>query len=154
MRYMIDTNIILDVFLAQEPFLASSKAVLDLCESRGISGFISASSATDLFYVVRSRLHSTEKAYEALGHVLNIVGVMDVTGDDVQTAFLKKARDFEDCLLAVCARSGKCDAIVTRNTRDFDAFDIPLLTPEELLAKHKVNKLPNSHRTTGGYASP
>ena len=138
MRYMIDTNIILDVFLAQEPFLASSKAVLDLCESRGISGFISASSATDLFYVVRSRLHSTEKAYEALGHVLNIVGIMDVTGNDVQTAFLRKARDFEDCLLAACAISGKCDAIVTRNTRDFDAFDIPLLTPEELLTKHKI----------------
>ncbi len=134
MRYLIDTNIILDVFLAQEPFLETSKAVLKLCENRKIAGFISASSATDLFYVVRSRLHSTEKAYEALRHVLNIVGILDVTGDDVQTAFLKRAKDFEDCLLAVCARSGRCDAIVTRNTRDFEFFDIRILTPEELLA--------------------
>ncbi len=138
MRYMIDTNIILDVFLAQEPFLETSRTILKLCEDRKITGFIPASSATDLFYIVRSRLHSTEKAYEALRHVLNIVGILDVTGEDVRTAFLKKAKDFEDCLLAVCAASGRCDAIVTRNTRDFASFDIPVLTPEELLEEHIV----------------
>ncbi len=135
MRYMIDTNIILDVFLDQEPFAGASKAVLTLCENRKIHGFVSASSVTDLFYVVRNRLHSTEKAYEALRHVLNIVGILDVTADDVQAAFLKKARDFEDCLLAVCAASGRCGAIITRNTRDFESLGVSVLTPEELLEK-------------------
>ena len=95
MRYMIDTNIILDVFLDQEPFSTSSKQILSLCESKKIHGFISASSATDIFNIVRKRLGNPDKAYEALGHVLNIVKVLTVTNDDVNTAFLKKAKDFE-----------------------------------------------------------
>ena len=134
MKCMIDTNIILDVFLDQEPFCAASKKILSLCETRKIQGFISASSATDIFYIVRKRLGNTDKAYEALGHVLNIVKVLTVTNDDVNFAFLKKAEDFEDCLLATCAKSNKCAAIITRNKEDFQTFGIDLYSPEELLA--------------------
>ena len=133
MRMMIDTNIILDVLLEREPFFADSKAVLDRCESREIQGFISASAATDIFYLVRKGLGSTEDAYTALGHVLNIVKVLTVTNNDVNDAFLRKARDFEDCLLATCAKSNKCSGIITRNKKDFMEFDIALWSPEELL---------------------
>lgn len=133
MKCMIDTNIILDVFLDQEPFSAASKKILSLCETKKILGFISASSATDIFYIVRKRLGNPEKAYEALGHVLNIVKVLTVTNDDVNTAFLNKAKDFEDCLLATCAKSNKCAAIVTRNKEGFQNFGIDLYSPEELL---------------------
>ena len=41
---------------------------------------------------------------------------------------------FEDYLLATCARSNKCVAIVTRNKEDFQDFGIDLYSPEELLA--------------------
>lgn len=134
MKCMIDTNIILDVFLGQEPFFTASKKVLSLCESKKIHGFISASAATDLFYIVRKRLSSTQKAYDALGHVLNIVKILTVTNDDVNTAFLARAKDFEDCLLATCARSNKCDAIITRDKEGFQAFQVTLYSPEELLS--------------------
>ena len=133
MKCMIDTNVILDVFLDQEPFSAASRAVLFLCEVKKIHGYISASSATDIFYIVRKRLGNPDKAYDALGHVLNIVKVLTVTNDDVNAAFLKKAKDFEDCLLATCARSNKCECIITRNKKDFIAFGVTLYSPEELL---------------------
>ena len=107
MRLMIDTNIILDVLLEREPFFAHSKAVLEMCEKKQIHGFISASTATDIFYLIRKGLGSTEEAYRALGHILDIVKVLTVTNDDVNHAFLQKARDFEDCLLATCAKSNK-----------------------------------------------
>ena len=100
MRCMIDTNIILDVLLAREPFYADSKAVLNLCENKEIKGFISATAATDIFYLVRNYLGSTDAAYDALGHILEIVKVLTVTNDDVTAALLRKAKDFEDCLLA------------------------------------------------------
>ncbi len=41
--------------------------------------------------------------------------------------------DFEDCLLVTCAKTNKCDAIVTRNKKDFLIFGMTLLSPEELL---------------------
>lgn len=133
LRLMIDTNIFLDVLLQREPFFESSKAVLKLCEDKKIQGFLSASSATDIFYIVRKGLQSTALAYNALGSVLDIAKVLTVTNDDVLNAFMQKAADFEDCLLATCAKSNKCSAIVTRNKKDFLDFGITLMSPEEIV---------------------
>ena len=133
MRLMIDTNIFLDVLLQREPFFESSKAVLKLCEDKKVQGFLSASSATDIFYIVRKSLQSTDAAYNALGSILDIVKILTVTNDEVLNAFMQKAADFEDCLLATCAKSNKCSAIITRNKKDFLDFGITLMSPEELL---------------------
>jgi len=140
MRLMIDTNIFLDVLAKREPFYAHSKAVLELCESKKVQGFLSASSATDIFYLVHRQLHSKDAAYQALGSVLDIAKVLTVTNEDVLNAYLQRASDFEDCLLATCAKANHCDAIVTRNKKDFLDFGITLLSPEEVLALFPVNK--------------
>ena len=133
MRLMIDTNIFLDVLTQREPFYANSKAVLSLCENKKVQGFLSASSVTDIFYLIHRQLHSIDLAYQALGSVLDIARVLTVINDDVLNAYITRASDFEDCLLATCAKSNKCDAIVTRNKKDFLTFGITLLSPEELL---------------------
>lgn len=133
MKIMCDTNVIIDVLLEREPFAEDSCKALSLCEEHRIDGFVSASSVTDIYYLVRKYTHSTELAYKAVGKLLEIVKVCSVTNNDVLTAFQKKARDFEDCLVAICAKSIHCDYIVTRNKKDFEEFGIPLLTPEELL---------------------
>ena len=135
MRLMIDTNILLDVLVKREPFYEASREVLRLCEEKKVQGFLSASAATDIFYLVRRHLHSTESAYKCLGYVLDILKVLTVTNEDVINAYTKKAHDFEDCLLAVCAVSNKCDYIITRNKKDFEEFDIETLSPEELLSR-------------------
>lgn len=133
MRLMIDTNIFLDVLAEREPFYANSKAVLELCENRKVYGFLSASSVTDIFYLIRRQLHSVDLAYKALGAVLDIAKVLTVTNDDVLKAYIQRASDFEDCLMAICAKANKCDALVTRNKKDFLSFGITLFSPEELL---------------------
>lgn len=134
---MIDTNILLDVLLSREPFFGASRSVLKLCEDGKIQGFLSASSVTDIFYIVRKALQSTELAYKALGSILDIVKVLTVTNEDVLNAYTQHASDFEDCLLATCAKSNGCAAIVTRNKKDFADFGITLLSPEELLSDHR-----------------
>lgn len=133
MKIMCDTNVVLDVLLDREPFVQDSYKILSLCEGHRIHGFVSASSITDIYYLTRKYTHSTELAYRAIGKLLEIVKVCSVTNNDVLVAYQKKAKDFEDCLLATCAKSIGCDFIITRNKRDFEEFDIPLLTPTELL---------------------
>jgi predicted nucleic acid-binding protein len=137
---MIDANILLDVLLEREPFFSSSRAVLQLCESKKVYGFLSASSVTDIFYITWKALQSTELAYKTLGSILDIVKVLTVTNEDVLSAYLQHAADFEDCLLATCAKSNKCSAIVTRNKKDFLEFGITLLSPEELLQSIRYAK--------------
>lgn len=133
MKIMCDTNIIIDVLLEREPFVEDSCKVLSLCEDHLIHGFVSASSVTDVYYLVRKYTHSTDLAYKAVGKLLEIVKVGSVTNNDVLTAFQQKAKDFEDCLVATCAKSIRCDCIVTRNKKDFEEFGVPVLTPAELL---------------------
>ena len=76
------------------------------------------------------------------GSLLNIVRVLAVTNDDVLRAFQGKAKDFEDCLMATCAKSNQCDAIVTRNAKDFLNFGIRLYSPEELLSLYEKKDKP------------
>lgn len=133
MRIICDTNVIMDVLLEREPFVDDSCKILSLCEEHQMDGFMSASSITDIYYLVRKYTHNTELAYKAIGKLLEIVKVCSVTNNDVLIAFQRKAKDFENCLVATCAKSIRCDYIVTRNKKDFEEFDIPLLTPSELL---------------------
>ncbi|MBD5104397.1 MAG: PIN domain-containing protein [Ruminococcaceae bacterium] len=133
MKVMIDTNVILDVLLERENFVEESYKILSMCEEHRINGFVSASSVTDIFYLVRKYTHSTELAYNAVGKLLEIVKVCDVTNNDVLTAFQKKAKDFEDCLISVCANSNNCNYIITRNKKDFENFGIEVLSPTEFL---------------------
>ncbi len=139
MKIMCDTNIIIDVLLEREPFVEDSCKVLSLCEDHLIHGFVSASSVTDVYYLVRKYTHSTDLAYKAVGKLLEIVKVGSVTNNDVLTAFQQKAEDFEDCLVATCAKSIRCDCIVTRNKKDFEEFGIPLLTPAEFLRQLSIH---------------
>ncbi len=137
MKVMIDTNIFLDLLLDRKPFADDSARVLELCENRRIDGYISASCVTDIFYITRKYSRSSETAYKAVGKVLEIAKVGSVTNSDVLTAYERHAPDFEDCLLAVCAKSMKCSCIVTRNKQDFEGMEIEALTPKELLEKFK-----------------
>lgn len=133
MRMMIDTNIILDVLIRRAEFYECSKSVLKLCEERKIEGFISASAVTDIFYITRRALGSVEDTYRVMNSILNIVRILTVTNEDVIKAFQIKARDFEDCLMATCALSNKCDGIITRNKKDFETFGIEVHRPDEFL---------------------
>ena len=130
MRALIDTNILLDVLMRREPFFESSKAVLTLCENRTVQGLVSASAVTDLFYITRKALGSVEDTYKVINSILNLVRVLTVTNEDVMNAFQVRARDFEDCLMATCAKSNQCDGIVTRNKKDFLTFGIALSSHE------------------------
>ena len=116
MKIMCDTNIIIDVLLEREPFVEDSCKVLCLCEEHKIDGFVSASSITDIYYLVRKYTHSTDLAYKAIGKLLEIVKVCSVTNNDILAAFQRKAKDFEDCLVAACSRSIHCDSIVDRKS--------------------------------------
>lgn len=52
MNVMIDTNIIIDVLTEREPYFRESHDVLSLCEKKVINGFVTASTITDIFYIV------------------------------------------------------------------------------------------------------
>ncbi|MBR4345562.1 MAG: PIN domain-containing protein [Oscillospiraceae bacterium] len=138
MKVMIDTNIILDVVFDREGLADTSAKILRMCEDKRLNGVITASSITDIFYIVRKHLHSKDSAYEVLEKIMEMVDIVTVSGEHIKTAFQKRANDFEDCLMSVCAESNRCDFIVTRNKSDFTDTVIKVVTPEELLLNNSA----------------
>lgn len=53
MRVLLDTNIILDALLQREPFVRDAKALFEAIESQRVIGYVTATTLTDIFYIVR-----------------------------------------------------------------------------------------------------
>jgi predicted nucleic acid-binding protein len=52
-RVLLDTNVVLDVALARQPFYRAAARILNASDFDAIHLFVTASSATDLYYVLR-----------------------------------------------------------------------------------------------------
>jgi len=61
MRVLIDTNVMLDVLLDRDPWVAGSSAVWQANDEGQIVGYITACAIADIFYIVR-RLTTLETA--------------------------------------------------------------------------------------------
>lgn len=53
MRILLDTNILVDIALERQPFLENSLKVLTLVYQQQLEGYISASTISDIYYIVR-----------------------------------------------------------------------------------------------------
>lgn len=133
MKVMIDTNIVLDVFLQREPFFRASYEVLKQSAMETIEGFISASAATDIYYLLRKSQKSDALAKESMEKLLQLVGIADALGEDVHAAVASNMDDFEDALVASIAERCQMAYIITRNTKDYEASPVKALTPEMFL---------------------
>jgi predicted nucleic acid-binding protein len=138
---LLDTNVVLDVLLGRKPFAEQSAAVLLLSEKAVINGFVSASAATDIFYIVRKEFQDKDKAYEAVGKLFKAVKVAAVDGETINDALKLRWDDFEDCVQFVAARGLDAEYIVTRDISGFNNSEIATATPADFLnvLKHSEN---------------
>ena len=132
MDLLIDTNVFLDLVLDREKG-EDVKRLFPTIEDRGDSAFLTASSATDMFYVIRKELCDLDKTYEAMGDILGLANILLVDEDDIRMAFHARWRDFEDCVQFMTAKHNRMDYIVTRNKQDFEDGSVPAISPDEYL---------------------
>lgn len=130
MRIVVDTNVILDIFLKREPFFSDSYAALRKAVEADMDCFVSATAATDLFYILRKNLKSSEQAKAYLGSLMQLVSFSDVLAADIVDALDSEMADFEDAVVdAVASRLG-AQYILTRNTKDYIRSKTKAIAPE------------------------
>lgn len=130
MKILIDTNVILDTFLVREPHNQYSDKIFDFVGDNLITGYINASSVTDIYYVLRKKFNDTDSRnkIEMLLDLLNVIGV---TKSELLSALKSPNPDFEDALVTVCAEKEDLDYIVTR---DGEFLKLPIaIAPHEFL---------------------
>jgi predicted nucleic acid-binding protein len=73
-------------------------------------------------------------ASETTEALLSVFEVAAIDEAVIRSAVSLKWPDFEDAVTAASARRAKCDAVVTRNPRDFKSAPVRILTPVEAVA--------------------
>ncbi|MBQ6779814.1 MAG: PIN domain-containing protein [Treponema sp.] len=133
MILLIDTNVILDVFLNRTAFLEPSKKILNMCKSGSVQGVLAAHSLSNMWYILRKEYNDEER--RAL--LFSLLDVFDVIALDraklVSALERDNFADFEDSLQDECATEIRADYIVTRNKKDFKRSKVRALSPEELV---------------------
>ena len=132
MKILIDANIALDVLLMRNPFFISGAQVISLSKG-GIELFISASSITDIYYIIRKQLMDKKAAVTLIKNLLDNIKVAAVTNNEIHRAIDLDWGDFEDAVQYAAGEIISVDYLVTRNISDFAAAALPVVTPDELL---------------------
>ena len=131
-RVFLDTNILMD---AVEFRLhgAEANALLDLSRLGIIEACAATMSFATMSYLLRRQ--GKEIVHHIFESLTQAVNVQSVTVEQLNAAMaFGPVCDFEDMLQYQCAKSARCDVIVTNNGRDFEEFcELPLMTAEEFL---------------------
>lgn len=133
MKILVDTNIIIDALTGREPFRESAEQIFMLAANQIEDMYITAGSATDIYYLVRKHLHNTEQSKNTMSKLYQLFGILDVTANDCQDALLLDMKDYEDAVISCCAKRNQMDYIVTRNVKDYEHSKVKVLLPEDLL---------------------
>jgi predicted nucleic acid-binding protein len=133
-KVLLDTNIVLDVLLARDPWLDQAKAIWLACDDGRLEGWVSAVTLTTIFYVGQKQLGKS-KAREAVAICLKVFQICPIHRQTIDLAMGFNGMDFEDDMQCACASLASLDAIVTRDASGFAASPIVALTPLQLLAR-------------------
>jgi predicted nucleic acid-binding protein len=133
---LIDTDVVLDVFLDRAPHNGHSKAVMALLGQKGFYGHITATIVVNIQYHVRKHV-GKENAIQCVRDLLRSkeIEIHAVDRQTLTAALNSGMTDFEDAVQAVAAEIAGIDLIVTRNQRDFRHSPVPAVSPEEFLEK-------------------
>lgn len=132
-KVLVDLNIIIDVLWEREPFVKEAAWFWTLAESSSVTAFLSATSVTNLYYILR-RTAGSREARSILRKVLEVFPVAPVNQKVVARALELRYGDFEDAVQESCARHSRLEAIITRNKKDFRYCVVPVYTPAEFVA--------------------
>lgn len=135
MKLFLDTNVVIDVIAAREPFVADSRAIFNLCETGKAEGTVSALTLCTVSYVLR-KFVSPGTMRTKLSELRNILSPIDLSVSLLDKA-ISSISDFEDAVQFYTAVYSEVDYIITRNVKHFPQDNIPVLTPTEFLVLTK-----------------
>ena len=132
MIVVVDNNIVLDVLLERKPFYSDAAQLLTACVSNH-TGCLTANSLTDIFYVL-SKYIGAAKAKQSIKKLTGLFEIISVTEADCINALELPMDDFEDALIASCAKKAGAEYIISRDADFTRVSPIQVIHPSEFLS--------------------
>jgi predicted nucleic acid-binding protein len=132
-RLLLDTNIIIDLLAAREPFFHESATLLSLADNNFIEVHASALTYANTYYILSKQLKPDE-AKKILRKLKLIVHVLALSEKIIELSLNDSLfKDFEDALQYFSAQENEMDIIITRNLKDFQKSKLPVMTAGQFL---------------------
>lgn len=131
-KVFIDSDILLDVALAREPFFSTSKLILAMAENNMVIGTVSSNCVANVYYILR-KAGGDGNARKFISALVSYLTVIAIDHQNVLDALKSKFSDFEDALQNYAATEQHCEYIITRNTADYAHSKLKIALPEDLI---------------------
>jgi predicted nucleic acid-binding protein len=131
-KVFVDSDVIIDVLAAREPFYQNSSKVLSLAHTNKIQVIVSALTFSNAFYMLR-KFSDRHNAIKNLNVLNALATTASVTDQEIKLALSSGFTDFEDAIQYYTALSAGCQFIITRNVGDYKLSDIPVFAPAEFM---------------------
>jgi predicted nucleic acid-binding protein len=128
----VDSDVLLDMLLSREPFSGYTKFLLFESENRKIKLSTSALVIANINYILAKKIGASA-AKRNIAKLFSLVQVLPFESDIVDMALISNINDFEDAIQNLIAERHHCDAIITRNIKDYKESTLPALTAEQFL---------------------
>ena len=139
MRVIIDTNVVIDALTSRKPWNESAEKIFIIAANCIVDMYITASTATDIYYLVRKYLHSTEQAKKVMESLYSLMGILPVTGDECVDALTSSVSDYEDAVVERTAVKAGMEYIITRNVKDYQQGMVRAILPDDFISLIKEN---------------
>ena len=131
----VDTNILIDLVIEREPYFMYANYLFLVAEKKSIVLNICSLSYNTVHYYVRKH-YGLERAKMGIDLMWNFTKCLSVSHTIIQKAMKSAFRDFKDAIQYYCAlQIPKCEAIITRDAKDFKLSVIPVIKPERFLGE-------------------
>jgi predicted nucleic acid-binding protein len=131
-KAFIDTDVILDLMIAREPYALDAARIFLLSEKKEISICTSGLVFSNAYYILQ-KLGPHKKVVEKLTQLSRLVEIIGLSKLAVMQALESEFSDFDDALQHYAALSENVKIIITRNTKDYKNSEIAVLTPDQYL---------------------
>ena len=94
MRALIDTCVIVDALQNREPFSEDAQKIFYAVANKQTSGYITAKSITDIYYLTHRATHSDADTRKILNTLLSLFDILDTTSLDCRKALSSEVCDY------------------------------------------------------------
>ena len=134
MKLFLDANIPIDFMSERLPHYLEAATIFTLAVERKCTIAVSSLSMVTSNYICCDRCNMPLSDWKKKANIMkSFVEVCPVDSEDIFLSCDSDWSDYEDNVQYEVAKRYSCDAIVTRNPRDFIKSDILVLTPDEVI---------------------
>lgn len=131
-KLFIDTNVVIDLLSQRVDFYEASQDLFTYAIDNQIELIVSTLTFANTHYILKDQL-KLSKVRSSLRKFKALVDVAAFDDKILELALEEEFKDFEDGIQYYIAIENSCDAIITRNKKDFKKSNIPILNAAEFM---------------------